>query len=1035
MIQSTYAQDRTITGNVTSFIDGLPLPGANVLVQGTTTGTQTDFDGNYAINASSGNVLVFSYVGMKDQQISVGSSNTINAVMQEDVSALEEVVVVAYGTQTKESIVGSVVTVGEDLIDRTQSTTVTAALQGNVPGVNIITTGGVPGTEPTIRIRGVGSINASASPLIVVDGAPYNGNLNSLSQDQIATMSVLKDASSTSLYGSRAANGVIVITTKSGKKNQSAKFEINSSYGITDNAVDFMPLLQSEDWMKLSWEASRNSNLYISGQDAASAAQDATNGLVPLLGYNPYNVDNPIGVNGQPVPGASLMWDTDWLEVLLRPTGSRQEHSASLSGGSENSTYFFSVNYLDQQGNIKTTVFERLSARMKMESQVTDWFKVGLNTSFTTSRSNTPSQSGTSFANAQQWAYTVAPVYPVYRRDENGNLILDGTGNTIYDYGQVDTPQSVNGTRPIFGGENGRGTYDNYSLKRNRQNTTLAGFAEVQFTDWLKFRSTLSYESYIFDRYDYISSEVGYASGDATKGRVRQDRDFTKTLNGVQALNFNKTFGSHTFNFDAIYEAYQFEYSLLSAQGIGFLPGVKVLDGSTTPESVSGSLNQERLTSYLGRLSYNFNNRYYIEGSYRRDSSTRFDESVRDGDFYSVGGSWIASKEKFLENSDVLTYLKFKGSYGELGNNSILNSDATAQEYFPYFAGYQTGWPQLGNIGVLLGGAVDPLLTWEKTASQNYGVEFQLFDRLDINVDYYTRESVDLIYNKPLPPSTGTEEILTNVGAIKNFGWEFTVGANIISNQDFQWDAGFNFSLDENEITELTQESFINGSKRWEVGRSLYDFYINEWAGVDPADGYGMWYVDIEDAEGNVTGRETTKDYDDATDYYFDGKSSLPDIVGGFNTSLRYKNWDFNVNVNFSFGAYILNGEYQGLMHSFESPGRAAHSDLLNRWQQPGDITDVPLLLASNNDFNARSSRFLEKNDYVRVKALNFGYNLDSDVAESIGLSAMRLYVQGDNLFTFATLEGLDPEQNIAGTTNSRSYQTKTFTFGVNVSF
>jgi hypothetical protein len=335
-----------------------------------------------------------------------------------------------------------------------------------------------------------------------------------------------------------------------------------------------------------------------------------------------------------------------------------------------------------------------------------------------------------------------------------------------------------------------------------------------------------------------------------------------------------------------------------------------------------------------------------------------------------------------------------------------------------------------------LGGAVDPNLSWEKTASTNYGLEIGLFkNRIFATVDYYSKESVDLIYNKPLPGSTGNTGITTNVGAIKNYGWEFSLNTKNIATTKFLWTSNLNFSMDNNEISELTQKNFTNGNKRWEVGRSLYEFFIQDWAGVDPATGYGMWYKDVLGTDGLPTGeRVTTKLYTEATRYYVD-KSSLPDVVGGFTNFFKYKNIDLNILFNFSYGSYIYDSSYASLMEGFESPGRAAHQDLESRWQKAGDITDVPLFLAANNDFNSQSTRFLFKNDYIRLKALNFGYNLPKDLLSKIKISKLRLFLQGDNLWTYQSHKGIDPEQDLGGGTNSRSYNQRVVSFGLNLEF
>ncbi|MGB7785243.1 MAG: SusC/RagA family TonB-linked outer membrane protein, partial [Salinimicrobium sp.] len=611
------------------------------------------------------------------------------------------------------------------------------------------------------------------------------------------------------------------------------------------------------------------------------------------------------------------------------------------------------------------------------------------------------------------------------RRDVNGDLILDAFGEPIYDYGAT-AGQNLNAVRPVFGNENAVGSLYNYINLNKRTQINTNGFATLTFTDYLSFTSNLSYEEYVFDSFTYANNEVGYASN--VNGRISNDRDITKTLNFVNSLNFNKTFGEHTVSADVIMESYKTEFNRLGAQGEGFLPNVTSLSGRTSPTGAEGYISEERLVGYLGRLAYNYGDKYFIEGSYRRDGSTKFSTDTRWGDFYSVGASWIISDEDFLRDNTVLTYLKLKGSYGELGNNRGIGN-------FPYIQAFETGWNNGSNTGVLLGGVTDPLLTWETTALGNVGIDFTLFqNRIEGSAEYYNKESVDLIYAQPLPLSTGNASITTNVGSVLNYGWEFMLRSRNIITDDFTWSTSLNFSLDNNEITELTQESFINGTKRWEEGRSLYEFYIRDYAGVDPADGYAMWYRDILDENGDPTGEKTlTKDYANASRYYVG--ESLPDVLGGFSTDMRYKNFDFNALFNFSYGSQVYDSEYAGLMGGFETIGYQQSPDLAARWQNPGDITNVPKLLNSQNDFAGTSTRFLYDNDYVRLKAITLGYTLPKNVVESLDMNKFRLYLRGDNLFTWQSHKGIDPEQSIAGTTNSRSYILKTVSMGLNIEF
>ncbi len=1020
------AQEKTVSGKVVD-VNNLPLPGATIVIKGSTSGTSTDFDGNFTIKVNTGATLVLSFVGYANREVVIGTANTITVTLQEDATALEEVVVVAYGSQTRESIVGAVGVVSSAVIETQQVTSPLRALQGAVPGLSLLTAGGQPGNNPTIRIRGISSESLERGPLIVVDGAPFSGNLNTISQDQIESVSVLKDASSSALYGSRASGGVILITTKKGFVNAAPKVTLRSQIGISNPTIGIHDLAGPEDYLKLTWQALKNTNQYENGQSASDAAQNATNGLIDYLGYNPYSVTNPIDVNGNLVEGANLLWDSSWEDEVIRQDYLRVNHNLSISGGSEKTRYFLSFDYLDEDGPVIPSNFERVATRLNLETQVNSWFKVGLNSSFSRSSSNNPDQTSGSTIQAISWIYGISSIYPIYARDANGVLIRDDAGGLIYDLGNGLVPgQPVNSVRPVFGIENLLASLLLGKEKRIRTNYLANAFAEVKITPELTFRSRLSYENYLFDSFSFDDDIVGIASD--VRGRVSQNRDLTTTLNAIQSLNYRNSFGNHNISVDLITEAYTNTQDDLLSQGTGFLPGVENLNGATVPEGVGGNVITSRINSYLGRASYNFNEKYYGEFSFRRDGSSRFNEDTRWGNFLAGGVSWIVSKENFLNNSNTLTYLKLRGSYGELGNNRTTSR-------FPFQSVFQTGFVNEGNSGILLEGVSDAELRWEKVESLNIGADFELFNgAISGTVEYYEKESVDLILDKPLPRSLGVNKIVTNIGSIKNFGWELSLRSMNFNTEDFTWTTGVNFALNQNEWTKLPQDEIIAGSKRYVVGGSIFDFFIREWAGVDPADGRGMWFMDVVDTNGNVTGRTTTKSYDDATRYDL-GKSSLPDIEGGFTSYLRYKQFDLNVLFNFSAGAYLLDNDYSGLINPFENPGISAHPDNFNAWQNPGDITNFPLLLASNNDHASRSSRFLFKNNYVRLKSLTFGYNLPQSTVERIGLSKLRLFLQADNILTWQSHKGIDPEQAFNGVANSRSPLSKTITSGLILEF
>jgi TonB-linked SusC/RagA family outer membrane protein len=1011
------AQEKEISGYVTD-ANSLSLPGVTIAVKNTTLGTQTDFDGKFTIKATPEDILVFTFLGYKTREIKVGSQSNLTVQLLDESVGLDEIVIVAYGTQKQRAVVGAIGKVSSEVLEKQQATSVISALQGSVPGVSVINSSGQPGESPTIRVRGIGSINASASPLIIVDGVPFNGNINSISSDQIESMNVLKDAASTALYGSRGANGVIVIKTKSGKRNSLPQVSFRVSSGISSDAVKTHEVLGTNDYVKYLWEARKNTYQYIQGQTPENAASNAASGLVSALGYNPYNVSNIIDSNGQLNPNAQLNWETNWKNELFRNQSFRNEYNFNVSGGSENTTYFLSGNYLNQDGLVKTSKFERSTFRLNVDTKVNDWLEVGSNVAYSASRQNFPVQSGTSFTSAMSWIYAMPSVYPVYRRNPDGSLV---SGN-IFDYGN--TTQLVNGVRPLMSGDNAVGSLYNDQNRNNRSNVNLNGYAKFLLTDKLSFKTNLAYEDYNYDAKEYMNSVYGQAS--SVNGRVSREKTSTKTINFINALRYDNNFGDHSVGVDVIYEAYQSKNDLFAASSTGFLPGVTVIGGGTTPESVDGYVLEDRLNSFLGRVSYDFANKYFLEASYRRDGSSRFSQEVRWGNFYSVGASWIISGENFLKDSNVVNLLKLRGSYGELGNNQT-------SSYFPYIQSFETGFSQLENPGVLLGDRVDKNLTWEKTASFNIGLDFSLFNsRLEGSVDYYNKSSIDLLYNVPIPSSTGNTSVLTNAGSLRNYGLEVSLTSHNIKTDNFSWDTNLNFSLDRNKITELTQDSFITGLNRWEVGRSLYDFYLRDYAGVDPNDGYAMWYKDVVDANGNVTGKETTKNYDEATRYY--NKSALPAIIGGITNSVQFKRFDVSALFNFSLGSYVYDSDYAALMGGI-SRGRQSSPDIENRWTKPGDITNIPVLLNSTNNFAAASTRFLYKNDYVRLKALTLGYSLPIENIHKLKINQARIYLQADNLLTFQSHKGIDPEQSINGTTNFRSPLSRTVTLGFNLNF
>ena len=1036
-VQMVNAQTKSISGTVTSADDGAPIPGVSVVAEGTTVGTITNVDGYYQLKVPEDTEnLIFSFVGMRTKNVPV-TGNTVNAVLQPDIIGVDEVMVVAYGTKTKKALVGAITSVDSETLENQITASPLRAIQGSTPGVNILTSGGQPGENPIIRIRGIGS-NVNAQPLIVVDGVVFSGNLNTLSAEQIKSVNILKDASATALYGSRASNGVVLITTKGGRYGETdANVNINIRGGFSQPAVETFELVGAADYMRYAWEAIKNKRIFDDENTEAVAAQYATDNLISELGYNPFNVDKPIGPDGNVVDGASLLWDTDWYDALIRDRADYNEVTFSADGGGENVSYFISGNRLDQQGAVIESDFERVSGRANLNIKLTNWLEFGTNNSFSRSTQNYPTQEGTSYTNTMQWIYNIANIFPLYQRDADGKLILDDEGNKQYDFGNV--AGRINGSR-LLSGDNAVASAYNHEILNTRTNLLSSSFLNIYFTDWLTGSSRFGYERYLLDAYEYTHYKYGHAA--QVNGRVSQERNLTETKTYINSLNFENSYGEHNISVDAISEVFDLTYDEMEAQGIGFLPGVKVLGGSTTPEFVGGYVDSERLVSFLGRASYNYAEKYYLELSYRADASTRFKSGNRWGNFYSVGGSWIISDEAFMQGLNGISLLKLRSSYGELGNNAGIGR-------FPYLASFDTGWNNGSNTGVLKGGYADENIKWEKTSLFNLGLDYGFINnRISGSLEYYNKKSVDLLFEKPLAPSVGDSEYYTNIGVVRNSGVEFQIQTVNVRTNDLIWRTSFNIAKNVNEILELPQDEIISGTKKLRVGRSLYDFFTYEYAGVDPETGDALWYMDtgdpvIDETTGEVVLDEdgkivydnyekvTTNDYTEASKYYFG--SSLPDYIGGFSSYLAYKGFDLNLLFNFSIGAQLMDSEYGRLMSAVQRYGQQLSVDIADRWQKPGDVTDVPKLYASNNDYNSTSSRFLFDNDYLRLKALTLGYNLPQNFIDRLNLESLRVYLQADNILTIQSHKGIDPEQSIAGTTNARSNLLKTYSLGIKV--
>ena len=1017
-------QEIRISGTVIS--DGEPLPGVSVQIKGETTGTITDMNGKYSISAPSDAILVYRFVGLKTVEQPVNGRNMINVTLESDSKELDEVMVVAYATAKKYSFTGAASTVKGDEIAKLQVASVSRALEGTVSGVQASAASGQPGTDAEIRIRGIGSINASSAPLYVVDGVPFDGSVNSINPDDIASMTVLKDAASAALYGSRGANGVIIITTKQGQTDSKTTVNVKASFGGSNRAVRDYDRIGTNDYFQLYWEALRNQYAKdTENYTPATAAAQASKDLVTKLmgdGPNPYgtNYPQPVGTDGKLVDGARPLWDFDWSDAMEQQA-LRTELNLNVSGGGQKNQYFFSAGYLNDKGIALESGYQRFNLRSNITSEMTSWLKGVVNMSFAHSMQNYPVSSDTKTSNVINAGRTMPGFYPIYEVNADGSLKTDANGELIPDFGSY---------RPS-------GSTSNWNLpatlpldKSERMKDEFSGrtFLEVTFIPGLKFKTSFNFDLINYNSLDFTNSLIGPSVTTGGGSSRVNTRTFSWTWNNI--VTYDKTIGEHHFNILAGQEAYSYRYDELSASRTKMaLPDMPELVVGSQLTGGSGYRIDYALAGYFTQLLYDYQSKYFFSASYRRDGSSRFAPETRWGNFWSLGASWRIDRENFMiSTSDWLSALTLKASYGAQGNDNLGTYYASKGLYAIV--------SNLGENALFSDRIATPKLKWETNLNFNVGIDFSLWNnRVSGSFDFFQRRSKDLLYSRPVAPSLGYKSVDENVGALKNTGIELSLNGTLINTQDFIWKLGLNLTHYKNEVTELPLKDMPpSGVNKLAVGRSVYDFYTKEWAGVDPENGNPLWYMDILDKDDNVVGRGTTSVYKDATDYFVN-KSSLPKVYGGFNTSFSYKGVELSAIFAYSVGGYIMNRDITMILHNGSSAGRAWSKEILNRWTPENRYTDVPALATTTNNWTSYSTRFLQNNSYMRLKNLTLSYTLPKQLVSKASLSNVQVFVQSDNLFTIHRNQGLDPEQGITGLTYYRYPAMRSFTGGINVTF
>ncbi|EAQ49302.1 SusC/RagA family TonB-linked outer membrane protein [Leeuwenhoekiella blandensis] len=1026
-VQFSFAQQKTVQGTVVTADDGLPLPGASVVVAGTSRGTQTDFDGKFSISVSSDETLTVSYVGFKTISRVIGDASQITFSLEADSESLDEVIVTAYGTSTKEAFTGSANVVGQAELQQRNVTSPIAAIEGNATGVQFTSAAG-PGASPNIVIRGVGTLNGDTDPLYIVDGIQYEGALNTINQEDIESLTILKDAASTSLYGSRAANGVVIITTKRGKKG-GLRVSASAQSGFVTNSIGQYDQISPGQYYESMWEAFKNSSA--GGGDP----QFASDNIYNQLGYNPFNVPNDqiVDTNGQLNPNAQVIYKSlDWFEELQQ-TGYRTNYNVNVSGGADDHTVFFSASYLDEESYVVTSGFDRLTARLNADFDVSDNIKIGGSANITLSEARGPSSAGSgSIVNPFSFARGIGSIYPVYVNDLNGDIVLDDFGNPVFDNGEGYADFNI-GSRPV---NQGRHALQELLLNNESDRDNTYGFrfyGEWEIFDGLSFKLNYGRDiNELFER-EYENAIIGDAQPD---GRLSEDRARREIENFNQILTYQKSFGDHNVDITAGHESY--DRSISDLNGLATVQaanGIYEFANFSNIVDLGGATFDKGIEGYFLRTNYNFKNKYYLSASARRDGSSVFQTDSRWGTFYSVGGSWRIDQENFMQDVSFINKLKVRASYGEVGNDDLFDS-YLSQARFSITS--NAGAPALlfTDIG-------NTALQWETIENFDVALEFGLFNNfIDGSIEYYKKNSSDLLYNLPIAPSNGLNQVPVNLGDMYNSGFEFALTGHLVNSNDFRWDLTLQASTFKNEITSLP-DPFINGSKRWAEGRSRFDFFLLRTAGVDPETGDQLFllYEQNEDGESvpvidEATGEiATTNDWEE-TERAYTGDSSIPDLLGSISNSLSYKGFNLNFLVTYGIGGKVLDNGYSSMMHS-GTYGRSLHPDILNAWREPGDITSVPRLENGNVDLvRTQSERFLTDASFWALRNVSFSYNFGDNVINTLGLDALRVSITGENLYLKSKRKGLDPQYNLAGTPSANDFSpSRIVSLGLNLSF
>lgn len=1020
------AQPRQVSGTVKD-AQGNPLVGVSVIAEGTNRGTTTGVGGSYRIEAASNGALTFTYVGYTSEQVDVAGRTTIDVVLKEDTQLVEDVIVVAYGTAKKESFTGSAAVIKQENLEKRVVSNISKALEGQVAGVQATSGTGQPGSSATIAIRGFGSITANSTPLYVVDGVAYGGSINAINPEDIESITVLKDASAGALYGARGANGVIVINTKRGRQGD-VEVNFKATLGVSSRAVPNYDLVNQREYVEMNWQALYNSAYFTSGYSDAAARNYASSRLGGTLGndYNPFKnyswADLVDPATGKVRADAVSAWDESWIDEVTDNSAMRQEYQASVSGGNDIHRGSMSLSFLDEEGILKSTQFQRYTGRVSYDTTPKHWFAGGMNVNFAHTKSNTNRYTGSSNSNVFYTAQLMAPIYPVYMKDAEGKDILDKNGNRQFDYGET-RPQDTN-TNCIAGFYDDPTSNKVESLSARTYLTFGSDDDKAGVLKGLKATVNFGVDYEASNNMQYYNRLHG---NQASNGGLIYKYDYrylTYTFN--QLVNYNRTFNDkHEVNVLLGHEFYSYERNYLAASRSGLVEGIYEVVGASINSAASSSTDH-RIESYFARLNYGFNDKYYVDASWRTDGSSRFAPDTRWGNFWSVGASWRISQEKFMKSLDWLDNLTLKASYGVQGNEDLGT-----------FYGWQ-GYYDINSTGTDYGFSVSQLenknLKWEKNANVNVGIEAALFgNRLNATIEYYNRKTTDMLLARPMALSTGFDSYLDNIGEMRNTGWEISLNGVLISRPDMRWDMTVMASTQNNEVLKLTPETpeIISSPYITREGLPINTYYMPRFAGVDPATGVALYYA-YKDAQGNEVPEYITSNINIASNSRYYCGSRIPDLFGSIGTNFAWKGLDFSILTTYSIGGKVYDGVYSGLMNPFYY-GQTFHKHQLRAWQKPGDVTDVPRIEVGTNSIS--SDRFLVDASYFAIKNITLGYTIPKKAANYIGLKSVRAYVSLDNVALFTHMKGMNPTYSLSGSNGFVYTPSRSFVAGLDIKF